>query len=330
MHHFFVLLISLFSFAAFGVSVEFKFDVNSSGPSIYPCNAGIRHLKYTDRICYDRLTQQSCTPVEDCRNDAECNCVCTGSTSGDGETRFDYLQVTSAAWSENGRPVGAQVSTNISAPDDKWNSVFNENSKEEWQNQLTKMSINLGSERYGAEYFLDICYRGPQIEYYHASQIDQSQRGDASPNFSLKVQATVNDLSTNGLNYAELADLQVSTTVVCDQQGKGNYIYAGSAIPTGATVYDQILHDIQGITVSGGQYTKTVNFRDFNSVNNAYLINEFINKNKFFTPRFCKVRYAFRENKRNGNSPLEQLRNWQLQKAEVCTFTEINESLEEI
>lgn len=318
----------LFAVNAMAVSVEFKFDVNSSGPSIYACNAGIRHQPYSDRVCYDRVTAKSCRPAEDCRADMDCNCVCTGSTTADGETRHDYLTVASAEWTDNGQVAGPSTTKNLYAPETSFNVAFNESSKEEWNRQLTKMSVNLGSERYGAEFFLDICYRGPQIEYYFASINGGFNGSNATPNFSLKAQATVNDIvSTNGLRYSQLADLKVRAQVVCDQQGKGTYPYAGSHNPQGQTVYDTVLTDIVGISIGGGQYSKNVNLRDFNNYHSAYMIDEFINVNNAFTPRFCKVRYTFLENRRNDTNLLAQLRKWKLQKSQVCTFTEINEEL---
>lgn len=109
-------LVVLLSMAnAFAVSLEFKFDVNSSGPSIYPCNAGIKHAPYASRVCYDRVTSQSCNPAEDCRDMPDCNCVCTGSTNGDGETRLDYMSVASAEWTDNGEMAGAASNRNIYA-----------------------------------------------------------------------------------------------------------------------------------------------------------------------------------------------------------------------
>lgn len=324
-------LMALFSVtSAFAVSVEFSFDINSSGPSIYPCNAGIRHDQHSARVCYDRVSQQSCNPST-CVSGQDCNCVCTGSTSGDGEWRHDYLRASYGAWTDNGDYAQTTGTKNIYAKNGSFNELFNGNSKEEWGQQLTKLEFDLGSERYGAEFFLDVCYRGPQIEYFYAMQnggYAGNAGGNEYPNFSLKSQATVTDLvSSNGLRYSELADLQVKVTAVCDQQGKGTYQYAGSANPASGTVYDQVLNDIVGATTTGGQYTKTVPYRYFNNASSLYLIDEFINVNNAFTPRFCKIRYTFIENKRNNTAnPLSQIRKWKQHKAQVCTFTEINEN----
>lgn len=327
-YSFLVILAFFVSVTASAVSIEFKFDINSSGPSIYPCNAGITHAPYASRVCYDRVTTQSCSPATDCVNQTNCNCVCTGSTSGAGETRLDFMSVSAAPWTDNGEFAGASTTANLYAPDNGFNIAFNESAKDEWNKQLTKMTVNLGSERYGAEFFLDICYRGPQIEYFFASQNNGgfNPNGTATPNFALKAQATVTDLiSTNGLRYSQLADLKVSSKVVCDQQGKGTYLYAGSANPTSGSTYDTILNDIVGITITGSQYTKVVPYRAFNNVSSAYLIDEYINSGNAFTPRFCKIRYSFIENRRTDSNLLSQIRKWKKQSAEVCTFTEINE-----
>jgi hypothetical protein len=313
-------LMLLMTSQVFGVSIQFNFDVNSSGSTLYACNAGIRHLSYTDTICYDRETSASCDPATSCTSGEECNCVCAGPGSQNG-TNLDFLEVTSTNWKERGQGTGPLVTVNLSAPDTNFNMAFNESVKAEWDKEITRMSVNLGSERYGAEYFLDFCYRGPQIEYYRASV----NGGGSAPTFGLKVQATVSDLTTD-LPYSQLADLKVKTEVVCDQQGKGQYVYAGSGGPSNPNSYNQVLTDITGMSVTDGQYTKVVDFRDFNTVNSSYLIDDVINSKNAFTPRYCKIRYTFFENKRNATNPMDQIRKWQIQQAQVSTFADISES----
>jgi hypothetical protein len=314
------LIFLLMTTGVFAVSVDFKFDVNSSGSTMYACNAGIRHLSYTDRICYDRETSTTCDPTTSCVKDKECNCICSGPSAQNG-TKLDFLEVSSTNWKERGQGTGPQVRVNLNAPDTNFNMAFNELIKEEWDKEITRMSVNLGSERYGAEYFIDFCYRGPQIEYYRASV----NTGSLAPTFALKVHATVSDLSTE-LPYSELADLKVKAEVVCDQQGKGQYIYAGKDGSSNANSYNQILTDITGISVTDGQYSKVIDFRDFSSVNNSNLIEDVINDKSAFTPRFCKIRYTFFENMRNTANPMDQIRKWQIQQAEVSTFADISET----
>lgn len=345
----------LMSLNAMAVSLEFKFDINSSGPSMYACNAGIKHDTHPERICYDRGTGDSCKPADTCLQEEDCNCVCTGSTSGDGEHRMDFINLSSAYWTDNGIPAGQSTTKNLYAPSGHYNIAFDEHDREEWKRQITKMTVNLGSERYGAEFFLDVCYRGPQIEYWAAQNGygsgDNFPSPYGTPNFNLLTQATITDIKkADGKKYSELANLQVKSEVVCDVQGLGVYKEAGP-------YYDEVKTDIKGMQY--GDKSWSTPFTSFNTNQHQYLINNWVNYGKAETPRFCKIRYTFVEAKRfetghennghhnnggqhgnhygyghnNGNQApkhstlMTHLRKWKLQKAQVCTFTEINEVL---
>lgn len=320
------ILMSLWAVSAMAVSLEFAFDVNSSGPSIYPCDAGIRHARHTDRVCYDRVTQASCSPVL-CTNLDQCNCVCTGGASnGDGEYRQDFLSAKYAAWTENGSYAPSSVSSaTVPAQESGFARMFT--NKNEWDKQITSLSFNLGSERYGTDFYLDVCYRGPQIEYWQMYQGQSNSDQNFFPNFAIKLQATVTDLVTaNGLKYSTLADLKVKTEVVCDVQGLGNYVYAHSGTSsTTNPVYDNAqAHDLVGVT--GGDKNFSTSYAAFNAGSNLYLLNDWINLGNANTPRFCKIRYTFTENARNNTAnPLAQIRRWKHHKARICTYSEISE-----
>ncbi len=323
-------LVSLFmltwAVSSYAVSLEFSFDVNSSGTSMYPCDAGIRHARHTERVCYDRVTQASCTPAL-CTNLEQCNCVCTGSaTTGDGEYRQDFLQAKHTAWTENGTYASSSVqSSTVSALDSGFARIFT--NKNEWDKQLTALSFNLGSERYGADFYLDVCYRGPQIEYWQAYQGSTNSDLNYFPNFAIKLQATVTDLVTsNGLNYSTLADLKVKTEVACDVQGLGNYVYAHSGTAATTTpVYDNAqAHDL--VSMSSGDKNFATGYAAFNAGSNLFLLNDWINLGNANTPRFCKIRYTFIENVRNNTAnPLAQIRKWKNHKARICTYSDISE-----
>lgn len=301
-----------------GASLEFKFTVNSSGPSIYACDAGLKHAPHKEQVCYDRVTMDSCNPSR-CTDEVQCNCVCTGESRSDaGEYRHDFLNASYAAWTENGERTTNISSASKAANTDSFNRVFTSNN--EWNKQLTKLSFNLGSERYGAEFYLDICYRGPQIDYYAANSLADT------PNFLLKAQATVTDVDTNnGMSYSSLSDLQVRAVTACDQQGKGAYVYAGN----GDGSYDNaLLNEITSdVTVAAGQFQYSTPFSGFNTGSNLFLIDRWINNGNTYTPRFCKVRYYFKENKRNSNDLISTIRKWKIQKAKVCTYTSVNEDI---
>lgn len=319
-----VFIVAIVAMSAQAASLQFKFDVNSSGPSIYACDAGLKHAQHNERVCYDRVTKDSCNPGA-CTDDNDCNCVCTGGyNSDDGEYRHDFVTASYADWTDNGDYAGTISSNKKIAGTTSFNRIFS--SRDEWNRQLTALSFNLGSERYGAEFYLDVCYRGPQIEYYYAGQFAGGSNN--SPNFQLRAQATITDLSSTIKTYEELSGLVVKARAVCDLQGKGSYKYAGTGNPASGTTYnDALAHEINGDQVNGNQFLASTNYGAFNFGQNLFLLQEWVTLGTSQTPRFCKIRYTFLESKRNDNDLLSQLRKWKHQKAQICTYTEINEAI---
>ena len=106
-----VALLALSAQSAFAINLTFQFDVNSSGPSIYACNAGIKHGGGDANICYDRVTAQACSARCAAGNMNACevgqspkNCVCTGeydAVGNQGTYRMDFLQANTADWQDN-------------------------------------------------------------------------------------------------------------------------------------------------------------------------------------------------------------------------------------
>ncbi len=303
------ILMTLASSSAFAVQVNFSFNVSSSGPSIYPCDAGIRHISHTEEICYDRTTQNSCNP-QDCSDGQECSCVCTGGNDPtDTDYSQDFFNVSYADWADNGSPMPTVSTTGITATNDLFARIFA--NKDEWGKQITALSFNLGSERYGAEFYLDVCYRGPQINY---------AGNGASNKFAMNAQSTVTDLiSGNGLSYSTLADLKVKVTATCDLQGVGDY--------TGPATDDATFHQITGVT--GGDKSFSTSYTSFGAGANLSLVKDWINNSNSQSPRFCKIRYSFIENMRNNASDLQsQIRRWKLQEARISTFSDISSKKE--
>lgn len=303
--------------SANAISLRFSFDVNSSGPSIYACNAGIQHARHDNtRICYDRVTADSCSP-NNCPADEECNCVCTGGLTSDaGEYRHDFMRVSYADWTDNGVAAGASTSKSLMAGQNSAKVLFS-NGNYGFDKQLTSLEFNLGSERYGAEYFVDVCYRGPQIEYW------ANRNYNDTPNFLLNAQATVTDVEGNAYKYSEVSNLKMKAEVICDLQGIGNYVYAHN----GNGEYDTLESDLNNAAFDGDLYHGTpfitAQGHTANLINNYWLTVGQVSR----TPRFCKVRYTFKEDLHN-NTTVDAIRKWQIQQAQVCTYTEINEDLQ--
>lgn len=324
-----VALLALSATNAFAINLTFQFDVNSSGPSIYACNAGIKHGG-SDNICYDRVTAKSCTAGCAAGNMNACeagqlpkNCVCTGeydAVGNQGTYRMDFLQANSADWQDNQVAASTGAATHLLTADKvangtKFNQVFGTDngsgdftSAAAYKKQIKDMTINLGSEIYGAEYFVDICYRGPQIDYRHNGQTVEGL------NFNLKAFATIFDIrKADGVSYNTLAGLEVKAEAKCILNDDFDYCLA-DVLP--------------GETAGCGQtattthnYTKGTNFAKINNgVNVSKLINELsITNGTNKTPRFCQIRYSFKETAKTS------MRKWKLQQARICTYTEITE-----
>lgn len=300
----FLLLLALLSQSVFAVELDFTFNVNSSGPSIYPCDAGIKHASHSNEICYDRETEKTCDPTL-CQDGEVCDCRCTGGNDPDDiDYTQDFLTVAHADWVDSGSPLPQTTAATVIASDTDFSRIFTD--KDEWNKQISALTFNLGSERYGTEFYLDVCYRGPQIDY---------RRNNASNKFRMNLQSTITDLiSTNGLKYSEVSDLKVRVEGTCDLQGTGAYSDAASD--------DALAHQIKGVT--GGDKNFSTKDASFKAGANLVLVNEWINNSSNQAPRFCKVRYYFSENMRNNTSnPLSQIRKWQNQQARISTFSDI-------
>lgn len=217
MKKFALLFVALFvSTNVHAISLTFKMDIFSSGTDIYACNAGLMHQGYEDRVCYERDNpENSCNPGL-CTDEQSCNCVCTGDTlnnSGQGEYRLDYMNASYRDWADHGEVGGGAGTAYKEAGQNGFNQLWN--NEVAFNKELTDLNFNLGSERYGAVYFLDVCFRASQISYdYPGSTI----------NYAHDKQVTITDLSTNGYNYEELSGLAVKTIVQCKAKNNSWYV----------------------------------------------------------------------------------------------------------
>jgi hypothetical protein len=287
----------LLSFApfAFSKSLTFNFQVWSSGPDIFACNAGLKHPATNQVFCYDVITNAACTAGTH-------NCECSGANGG--AYLMDFFNASYANYD-----VAAPISTiSKQAGQSSYATLFTDSAA--WQKKLSTLSFNFGSELYGTEYFLDICFLGPQIEYYH---------NNVTSNWSHDAKVTVTDLLVaNGLSYADLADLEVKAETVCDLQADGDYVYAASDVPYGS--YNNFVNEVvMGST--DNDYVKTTSYTPVTG-NTQHLIATWIIQNSTKSPRYCKTRYSFKE------TAVQNFRKWQIHGAQVSTWTKYEEDAE--
>lgn len=286
------LLFSLQS--AFAINLTFQFTVNSSSPSIYACNAGIRHPERA-AICWDR-SGNSCTPSAAAI--ANSSCVCTGEAgSTNGSWERDSMISKTADWVDNSAGPLATIDTDTAATNSTtaYNSIYQTDAIA-YTKQITELSFNLASETYGSEYFVDICYRGTQVA--------QANNGN---NYSLKGNVTVTNLrgaDATAPNYQLVADLQGKADIKCFMDKNMN--------PTDTTP-GSISYNYN-ITAAGFQSLST-SATQVSLLTDATMNGSVPTGDK--TPRFCIARYSFKE-----NATAE--RKWRLQNAKAAIYTEIS------
>ncbi len=281
---------------AFAVNLTFQFALSSSSPSVYACNAGIRHAEHA-AICWDRQTGLSCDPTT---ATPPSSCVCTGETGGTrGSWERDIMTSKSADWVDNSGAAGSTTDTDTAATNSSsaYSSLFATDAIA-YTKQITELTFNLGSEVYGTEYYVDICYRGTQVA-----------QGNNGNNYSLKGNVTVTNLRAADVtapNYQLVADLQGKAEINCYMSKNGNT----TDITPGTITYNYNSN-------SGGTFTSlSTSATQVSLLADASMNGSVPGADK--TPRFCIARYYFKENASTE-------RKWKLQNAKAALYTEISD-----
>jgi hypothetical protein len=329
------------------ISLNFKFKTFSSGPEIYACNAGLRHEDTKHQVCYFENTQTACTPQACTGNACDTRCVCTGIQGG--EYLMDYMSASYNRWNaastsnDGGFWSSTWTAVNKQAGHSNYETLVNHT--DAFGTRIKNLSFKLGSELYGAEYFVDVCFKGPQMEY--------SEDG-ITTNFSLLAQASATDFISNSVNYGDdhpysdgfgdgrkgltmnpsgikytkLADLSVQAVTICDVQGSGKYQTSNVGDEYNTLANEAIFNNWNNAAAGG----PSSEFNAQSSVTTigaaSDLINTSITSNSTSAPRFCRIRYIFKENNGAADSTfkIKNLRKWQRHGAEMCTYTKIEEN----
>ena len=336
----------LMTFTSQAARVQFDFDVLSSGASIYACNAGLKHKPHIGKICYNPDTFRSCDPGDrpghgggghpliagltegqaeggQCNPDTGegCDCVCTGDMNGKSEHVLDIMRVNYTLWRDHGDPTyGIDFDKELQAGEYGYEELEDNllTLDTKFAVRMKELSFNLGSERYGAQFFVDICYRATQIDYLTGTQEDKlnidmdeaatrtaGQESINNPKYKFERRLTATDLAgtptvdldwdlDNGPivwakdSYQSLADLEVRTVIKCKEKN-GDTFYEGS----------------------------------FSYVSFANQSLNFQNEYEYADLRGCVVRYEFREGARDAHKKVDQVRRWKMHGANICTDTAI-------
>ncbi|MEN9723477.1 MAG: hypothetical protein RJB38_1463 [Pseudomonadota bacterium] len=325
------MLVAAVSPEAHARGVRFTFKTFSSGPSIYACNAGIRSPGQYKSVCYFEGTTDVCSS-------GQTRCTCSG---GVADFVGNFIEVTHQDWKDNGASTATNVTRVATASRGAWNMAVADSTA--WGKTIKELTFNLGSELYGAQYFVDICYRGPQIEYFEEG---------INAAFALRAQTSTTDFSAWGANpgdnstaglsipgtvdgkkYSELAGLKVQSFVVCDQQGLGTYQYArnnsghynyastSAAFKYGTDGLPSGANEAADLFASSTAAAVTASAMDiFGGTAGTY----YLNSGNSYAPRFCKVRYVFSETNAFQTTGVN-IRKWQRHGAQITTWTGIDQ-----
>jgi hypothetical protein len=269
----------LISSTALAKSVSFDFRVHSYGSALYPCDAGIQHLGQPG----DFLT-------------ANYKTVATPPASYLSATGFDSSVTlpsrTDAAdeMKTVAYPLGFPNTDDVT---DKFTTVL-QNLGNTVLPGVTDPGLHffLASDNYGAQYFVDFCYAGPQIPA-SIGNYPWSLNYNLSTNVThVALLPVVPDTEPPKPTYLDNAAVKVSSLIVCDDT-VGDSWYSTSITDD---FTDGILSGLNGVAPTAGTPDNRLIF-DGSAITNTTMIE---NKTKTFTvnntfARHCVIRYIFNE-----------------------------------
>jgi hypothetical protein len=318
--------------SAQAISYKFLFDAASSGPSIYACNAGLVTKPITKKVCYFSGTQNICSP-NTCTDPNGCHSTCVCSGDSGGGYLMNYGNFLAYDWTDHGDPtLKGKVEGPFRSGTSSYSTAFQD--IDSWGKHIKNLSFELSSELYGASYFLDICYRGPQMEF---------ERDQLTASFSALAQASATDFLSPGVNpgvsssaglvipgtvdgkkYTELAGLTVQAFLVCDLQGKGTYTTSAASDKYNMTANEAVFTlGSNGLPKGGGDLFMQSSAMPATTAA-AELLKDWITQSSSHAPRFCKIRYVFSETNAIA-AGLPNFRKWQRHGARMCTYSKIEE-----
>ncbi len=242
---------------------SFTWDTYSSDDKMYVCNVGIRHERGTE----GHVDENS-----------------GGANSGNTTSTHDYLTVTYSTLDVD-QNRGPEVTKVIEAHNST--SVYNQlvTDADAHKIVITSLQVNLTSENYGAKYYVDVCYRGNQIDF---------AGNNIRTSFKLKHnQLTYSDHANAGaLNYFSEAQLAVASKTVCDTQAAGRVQGFDSGLNMNQTDMN-IATGAGDVRVIAGERRLTSGTQVVQFVSPVRPPS--LNRSSTDAPRYCKTRYEVAE-----------------------------------
>ena len=183
----------------------------------YACNAGIKHEAPSEQVCYRRSNPAlTCNPSVSCSGDLSspsCDCVCSGVNGGANNVDFmsyngrsfteldELFQRGDEDFWENTKYSKTSNPGQNSGSVDLDGFVVATNNARNYVLKSETLSFNLGSELFGSEYFVDICWANTNIDY--------------AGSFDLKPKYGYKNKSFFGDTYVDTANIITKTEVEC-------------------------------------------------------------------------------------------------------------------
>ena len=271
--------------AANAADIVFNFRVNSSGSDLYACDAGIFEPAAGDLDGpfgpLPPFTRGSAVQ-------STVNARVGDYNGGDEPTGWAYKVVAAnvgTPFSSNFRT--AVYDTGFINGNTIWPRVdrvldnVNSSVTSPAGNQLT---FNLASDYYGARYFIDFCYRSPNLEYI-------------SGNYDYLVRDMITATGIVGSNYRLDANLEVESKVVCDtRESTASSDFSSTDITDSFASLTNPLLGLGGAgvqTASAGPVDFSIPFLPVIGVFDGATTHQITTTGA--PARYCVVRYIFRE-----------------------------------
>lgn len=297
----------------------FYYDIlaTSSGSATYACNAGLRTQNRDCDICYQDLgngTRVTVSRPPSCDiNQANCGsritCANTGANSG--RHLLNYMKVKTRNFIGNNQGI-FQDTPPLHSSTPSFAQYFQNSSA--FDHELDGgLRINLSNELYNAQYFVDICFRAPQIEF---------KKDNVNATYNITANVGSSELLQATARYTQQSGLKTQAFIVCDLQAEGTY---------------------QNAANNAGEYNTSLNEADFEIGSDGLPVDnartwvspittitgdalDLITVPAVLNPRFCKVRYMFTETAGlNCDGGASAFRDWNHKTAKICTKTTFNE-----
>ena len=177
---------------------------------VWACNAGLRHKDHNDGLCFD--LNNGGALVANCAQRE--NCLCSGDSLPQSLYSFDNFSFDIAGYSQG------QATSSFSEDIMTAGQIsFNQASSAQGQSILDSnkgVTFNLGSERFGAEYFVDLCW-----EVLDAGLVDEPMKVDVEMSLAA-------DIFTGNQGYLSNALVTQFNGIFCDKTtSSGPYAYSG-------------------------------------------------------------------------------------------------------